>query len=77
MLFGMALVLDDPELEARVRRVTVALGRPPRLRDMSPAAVDARERAIDAAIVEIRVLPVVDARALDQIVGYDENGLPA
>jgi len=73
----MALVLYDPELEARVRRVAAALGRPPRLRDMSPAAVEARERAVDAAIAEIRALAVIDARAPDQIVGYDENGLPA
>lgn len=33
--------------------------------------------AIDAIVTEVRALPILDARPDDEILGYDENGLPA
>ncbi|GAA2162250.1 MULTISPECIES: type II toxin-antitoxin system VapB family antitoxin [Glycomyces] len=32
---------------------------------------------LDALRAEFRSLPVLDARSADEIIGYDENGLPA
>lgn len=82
----MALNIKDPETDAIVRRladlvdepITVAvrkavaerLEREERLRD------DGRRRRIRAIVDEIRALPVIDPREPDEILGYDENGLP-
>lgn len=35
-----------------------------------------RRRGIDDIIAEFRNLPVLDDRTADEILGYDENGLP-
>lgn len=84
----MALVLDDPELETRIRDLAVASGRTPeellcerfflfRPRPpLMPQEVEKRERAIDAIVAEVRKMPVLDSRTPDEILGYDENGLP-
>ncbi|MBI4883452.1 MAG: type II toxin-antitoxin system VapB family antitoxin [Actinobacteria bacterium] len=36
-----------------------------------------RRRSIDDLIDDFKRLPVLDARSEDEILGYDENGLPS
>jgi antitoxin VapB len=36
-----------------------------------------RRRSVDDLVERFRALPVLDARSADEIIGYDENGLPA
>jgi antitoxin VapB len=36
-----------------------------------------RRRSVDDLVERFRELPVLDARSADEIIGYDENGLPA
>lgn len=36
-----------------------------------------RRRSIDDLVERFQKLPVSDARSADEIIGYDENGLPA
>ena len=88
MLARMAPVLDDPELETRIRDLAAASGRTPEeiLRErlylfrprppLTPDEIERRERAIDAIIADVRKMPVLDPRTPDEILGYDENGLP-
>jgi hypothetical protein len=42
----------------------------------SDASLEERRRRFDAALARIRRLPVRDTRAHEDIIGYDENGLP-
>lgn len=46
----------------------------PRTREKSPAEIGA---AIDEIVEHVRTLPVLDPRAPDEIIGYNEFGLPA
>ena len=41
------------------------------------ADIEARRRAIVELVEHLAKLPVLDDRSADQIIGYDENGLPA
>lgn len=36
-----------------------------------------RRRSVDDLVDRFRRLPVLDPRSADEIIGYDENGLPA
>jgi antitoxin VapB len=36
-----------------------------------------RRRSIDDLVERFQKLPVLDPRSADEIIGYDENGLPA
>jgi antitoxin VapB len=40
------------------------------------AEVEARLARIMAIVAEMQTLPVLDNRTADEILGYDENGLP-
>ncbi len=40
------------------------------------AAVQARVARVMAIVAELQKLPVLDNRSADEILGYDENGLP-
>lgn len=40
------------------------------------AEVAERRRRIDETVARLRALPVLDDRTPDEILGYDENGLP-
>ncbi|SEF15453.1 antitoxin VapB [Rhizobiales bacterium GAS191] len=83
----MALSIKDPETERLARRlaertgetITIATRRAleERLRRIGS---EARKAALleDLAASRRRwsALPVLDARATDEIIGYDDNGLP-
>jgi antitoxin VapB len=83
----MALSIKDPETEQLARTlaartgetITIATRRAleERLRRIGP---DARKAALleDLAASRRRwsALPVLDNRSADEIIGYDENGLP-
>ena len=84
----MALNIKDPETDALVRRladvthesITTAvhkavaerLERETRLRDD-----DGRLQRIRAIVDKIASQPVIDDRSSEEILGYDENGLPS
>lgn len=85
----MALNIKDPETDALARRLAELTGRriteavKEALRER--VAVEERRRASDrearmarirALLEEYRSLPVVDPREPDEILGYDEHGLP-
>jgi antitoxin VapB len=36
-----------------------------------------RRRSVDDLVERFRELPILDSRSADEIIGYDENGLPA
>ena len=40
------------------------------------AEIDRRREAINALVAQIATLPVLDARSAEEVLGYDENGLP-
>lgn len=84
----MALNIKDPTTDRLVRElaantgesittaVTVAVReRLERIGRMAPAEV--RERELTRIALEAAALPVLDDRSPDEIVGYDEDGLPA
>ena len=85
----MALNIRDPEVHRLARAVADATGETMTeavrhaLRDRLAAIGDAgsveqerRFRAIMERGRRFRALPAADPRPLDEIVGYDENGLP-
>jgi antitoxin VapB len=80
----MALSIKDPETDRLARQVSEQTGetitqavatalqeRLDRLKDMRSLAEDLNEIALRCA-----ALPVYDVRTPDEIIGYDENGLP-
>jgi antitoxin VapB len=83
----MALNIKDPETDRLVRElaaatgesITVAVATAARERLERLGRVSERERRI-AAMKEIAArvaaLPVLDDRPADEILGYDEHGLP-
>jgi antitoxin VapB len=84
----MALNIKDPTADRLVRElaettgesittaVTVAVReRLERIGRMAPAEV--RERELTRIALAAAALPVLDDRSPDEIVGYDEDGLPA
>lgn len=83
----MALSLKNPEADKLARELTAATGE-----SITEAVVVAlqerleRVRARDASTLvrrlnslrtEVSGYPIVDARPADEILGYDEHGLPA
>jgi antitoxin VapB len=84
----MALSIKSPEAEELARKVASATGE-----TLTGAIVSAlRERLdriesrrqatfladqLDEIALRTAALPVLDARTPDEILGYDENGLPA
>jgi antitoxin VapB len=80
----MALYLKDPDVDKLAREVatmegisiTEAVGNA--LLDRRAKLLAAREdklRKVDARLVRLRAMPVLDPRSLDEIL-YDENGQP-
>lgn len=82
----MALSIKDPEADRLVRELAEATGesiteaarkafeeRLLRVRARSTAAPRVQ---LNDIIERARALPVVDDRSADEILGYDENGLP-
>lgn len=84
----MALNIKDPTADRLVRELAAATGesmtiavtvavreRLERIRGMAP--VEVRKREILRIAREVAAMPVLDDRSPDEIVGYDEDGLPA
>ena len=84
----MALSIKDPEADRLVRELAAETGesiteaarkafeeRLKRVRARRAAAE--RVVSLDDIILRARALPVVDARSADEIIGYDDKGLPA
>lgn len=84
----MPLNIDNPEIEALVRKVTEKTG------ESADRALEQslRERldrlgdngkprrladVLDEIALSYAALPILDARDPDEILGYDENGLPS
>ncbi len=84
----MALSIKDPEADRLARELAKRTGE-----SLTQAITEAlRERLrrvtrlrpqrsladeLDAIAIECAALPELDARSADEIIGYDENGLPA
>jgi antitoxin VapB len=86
----MALSIRNPQTEKLARQVsrltgetlTDAIGkslaeRLERLKQDRSRSHDAVRREIDEILVRVHALPVLDNRTEDEILGYDENGLPS
>ena len=85
----MALSIRDPETDRLAREVSRRTGetmtqairialaeRLDRLDRSREAEIERRRRAIDAIVAQAHKLPILDDRTEDEILGYDENGLP-
>lgn len=85
----MALSIRDPETDRLARELASLTGetmtgairvaleqRLQRERRRRQAEIDRRRKAIDAIIERFSRLPVLDDRSEDEILGYDEHGLP-
>ena len=70
----LAQATGETLTEAVTRALEERLGR---YRRRSEAEVEARRRAMMEVIEEIKKLPVLDPRSPDEILGYDEHGLPS
>jgi antitoxin VapB len=70
----LAQATGETLTEAVTRALEERLGR---FRRRSEAEVEARRRAMIEVIEEIKKLPVLDPRSPDEIIGYDEHGLPS
>ena len=84
----MALSFKDPETDSLARQVAALTGES--LTEAVRTSLRERLRhetlkrgkrpwddaAIDEIIARVRALPVLDDRTDDEILGYDENGLP-
>ena len=84
----MALSIKDPEADRLVRELAAETGESiteaarkafeERLRRVrARRAAAERVVTLDDVILRARALPVVDARPADDIIGYDDAGLPA
>lgn len=84
----MALNIKDPTTDRLVRELAAVTGesittavtvavreRLERIGRMAPAEV--RERELTRIALEAAALPVLDDRTPDEIIGYDEDGLPS
>ena len=85
----MALSIRDPETDRLARELAALTGetmtgairvaleqRLQRERRRRQAEIDRRRKAIDAIVERFSRLPVLDDRSEDEILGYDEHGLP-
>lgn len=70
----LAQATGETLTEAVTRAIEERLGR---FRRRSEAEIEARRRAMIEVIEEIKKLPVLDPRSPDEIIGYDEHGLPS
>jgi antitoxin VapB len=81
----MAVLIKDAETDRLVRELAARTGET--LTEAVRNAAAARLRTIsvrpgvdlakvDALLAEIHAMPVEDHRSADEIIGYDENGLP-
>jgi len=85
----MALSLKDPETDSLARQVASLTGETltqavrtslrERLRheQLKRGERPWDDAAIDAIIERFQALPILDDRTDDEILGYDENGLPS
>ncbi len=84
----MALSFKDPETEALARKAAELTGES-LTQSVKGALQDRLEReqilrgyrpidraAVDAVIAEVAALPVYDNRGGEDLMGYDDNGLP-
>ena len=81
----MTLVINDPELDRLAQELADATG--VSVEEAVRDAVKAKlvecggpqkdSAAVAAALNRLRSLPVLDERTADEIIGYDEHGLPA
>jgi antitoxin VapB len=84
----MALSLKDPETDALARQVAnltgetltqavrVALKERLRVEQIKRGQQPWDQQKIDAIIERFAALPILDHRTDEEILGYDENGLP-
>jgi antitoxin VapB len=70
----LAQATGETLTEAVTRAIEERLGR---FRRRSEAEIEARRRAMIEVVEEIKKLPVLDPRSPDEIIGYDEHGLPS
>lgn len=86
----MALSIRNPDTEKLARQVsrltgetlTEAIGksleeRLDRLKRNRGGSREAVRRDIDEILARVDALPDLDTRTADEIIGYDENGLPS
>jgi antitoxin VapB len=86
----MALSIRDPETDRLARELARLTGesmtgairaaleeRLARERRRREADIDRRRNAINAIVERFASLPVLDDRPDEEILGYDENGLPS
>ncbi len=83
----MALHITNPETERNVRRLASITGEPiaeavnkaavERIRSISPKRDPTLMADIYEILREVDALPRFDHRTPDEIIGYDENGLPS
>jgi antitoxin VapB len=69
----LAQATGETLTEAVTRAIEERLGR---YRRRSEAEVEARRKGMMEILKEIDKLPVLDERTPDEILGYDEDGLP-
>ena len=83
----MAINIKDAETDDLVRQLakktgesitkTVRVSLEERLRRLSGSQrAPAMREKLEQILARVDALPVVDARSPDEIIGYDENGLP-
>lgn len=85
----MALSIRDPETDRLARELAALTGesmtrairtaleeRLARARRRRQAEIERKRAAIDAIVERFSKLPVLDDRSPDEIIGYDEHGLP-
>ena len=89
MSAGMALSIRDPETDRLARELAALTGetmtrairtaieqRLERERSVRDAEIEEKKRKAVAILERVWALPVLDDRSADEILGYDENGLP-
>lgn len=82
----MSLIIEDPETQSLAEALAKIVGKPvpdaikhaltaqlEQERQPSPEVVRGRLRAIRE---RVKTYPVLDPRSPDELLGYDENGLP-
>jgi antitoxin VapB len=80
----MTLIINDPELDRMAQQLADATG--VSVEEAVREAVKAKLKtcgvprkdpaAVEAALRRLRAMPVLDERTADEIIGYDEYGLP-
>jgi antitoxin VapB len=85
----MALSIRDPDTDRLARELARLTGetmtsairvaleqRLEREKRRRQAEIDRRRKAVDAIVERFSTLPVLDDRSEEEILGYDEHGLP-